>query len=69
MTEDSECKTCHKHYLYICKSGNCIPCERKLIGPEGLELLKTILDLTNEGKYSVPLSIVEAEHESRLSNK
>lgn len=54
---------------YICQSGNCVPCERERIGEDGLEMLRTIFELTKGGKYSIPTQLAINEQESRLVNK
>lgn len=63
-----KCNDCKKDADYICKSGRCVPCERKVIGQDGLDMLKVLLDLTNEGKYNIPQDIAINEFLSRRNN-
>jgi len=69
MTKDNICSSCKQKTDYICHSGLCVPCERKRIGEDGIEVLRTIFELTQGGKYSVPTKLVIDEHQSRLDNK
>lgn len=47
------CVQCEEEADYICQSGRCIPCEKRIIGKEGLEMLAIIVDMTKEGKKPI----------------
>ena len=63
------CKDCKNPADYICSSGRCVPCERKFLGKDGIEMLRVIMDLTKEGKYSIPKEIATNEFNSRTENE
>ena len=49
-------------------NGECIQCEREKIGPDGIEMLAVLFDLT-EGKQSADIAKVASEFIKRENNR
>ena len=64
-----KCKKCKKNADYICQSGRCVPCERKAIGKDGLEMLAVLMDITKEGKKFVKKDDAVKEFAQRSANQ
>ena len=59
------CVECEEEADYICQSGRCIPCERRIIGKDGLEMLAIIVDMTKEGEKPISRNDALKEFEVR----